>query len=256
MSNNNANTGNTSNTSNTNNYNNPAEEAGPPTGFVSFRIPTTHPLNESAMALFLIGEIADAMNTQPVPEFESFDFDEPHSDHGSASSKSDTDTDTPAELLCTICSRRREWIRYIVCGHHACASCTKKLWWSRINRPDRARDPWPTSIPCPFCRAEVTAVVDGREDAVGDVYSAVSVPGAPVVSGGATGAVAGDGGAGGGRGMLIVDWMLMRSKDALRRLQLETTERVAAASGDGDADNGERGWHDVGDLDWNEFFFE
>lgn len=220
------------------------------------------------MVLFMMGEIAEAMNTQLVPEFEGWDFDESHSnDHGSASSTSDTDT--PGELLCNLCGRRRECIRYVVCGHRACASCTKKLWWSRINRPDRARDPWPTSIPCPFCRAEVTKVVDGRDDAVGGGYAAVSVPtatgtaGAPVVNGGTTGTVAGNSGAGvaasgGGQGMLIVDWMLMRSNDAAWRLRLETAERAAAANGGGDADNGERAWNDpdVGDLDWNEFFFE
>ncbi|KAH0611035.1 uncharacterized protein H6S33_011462 [Morchella sextelata] len=268
MSNNNANTNNTNNNNNNNNSEGEAGPPRPPFGLVTLRTPRIIQAHvEGVTTMFLIGEIADAMNTQLVPEFESFEFEEEHSDHGSGSSKSDADT--PEELLCNICGRRREWIRYVMCGHRACASCTKKLWWSRINRPDRARDPWPTSIPCPFCRAEVTAVIDEREDSVEGVYSAVSVPGAPVVAGDTTGIAAGDGGtavaaaaaAGGGeRGMLIVDWMLMRSKDALWKLQLEIAERAAAAGGGGATDNGEGraggAWHDIGDLDWNEFFFE
>ncbi|KAI5840400.1 hypothetical protein DFP73DRAFT_611759 [Morchella snyderi] len=265
---------------------NPNEEApgapGPPPGIIPFQIPTLpqSPL-ERQIAAFLIGELAEAMDTPLVPGFESFDFgiNGPRSDHGSQSSTSDagsdTDTDTGSELLCTICSRRQKRVRYVACGHRTCASCTKKLWWSMIRRAGRARDPWPASIPCPFCRAAVTAVVDEEEgegeDVVGGVCAAVSglVTGGGADGGATTtsGIAADDGSAGGldvagggekGEGVLIVDWMLVRSKHALWRLRLETAERVVVAGGGGGAaDGGEgRAWGGGEMPDWNEFFFD
>lgn len=40
------------------------------------------------------------------------------------------------------------------CIHRLCKSCTKKIWWTRIENAGH----WPSSFPCPECRSEVGEV--------------------------------------------------------------------------------------------------
>lgn len=112
-------------------------------------------------------------------------------------------------------------------------------------------------------------MIDEREDATVNTSSTVGGSEAPHLSSAETsreGTVIVTGGVAtgaatvvGGQAILIVDWMLRNSQNAVWRLCLEIAERTATAGGEASSSGGGRdrgAWNNEEPSDWNEMFFE
>lgn len=63
------------------------------------------------------------------------------------------DSEIPEVLQCTLCENRTE-VRFQECSHSTCTDCLLGIWRGRREN----RKHFPTSFPCPFCRAEIRKI--------------------------------------------------------------------------------------------------
>ncbi|KAH0602413.1 uncharacterized protein H6S33_008752 [Morchella sextelata] len=151
-----------------------------------------------------IDRLLDFFHAPPNPRPEA-----PRSVSPGSSASSASDHETADNFLCAICSRRANKVLFIVCGHSACTSCTKRLWNSMRQLPGKPYNPRPVFFPCPFCRELVTRV---KDDLVVDPETSEC----PAV----------DSAGGWGEGVRVVEWMLRVSRKTRERLEVEMIRRT------------------------------